>query len=198
MGLGDFRRLRLRGRLTLRQRAGGALLAAGAVALAPAPAAAQDTAGASTGVVILEPGSVINVADMNFGRIVRPTAPGTVILTPNPTASCSVTGGLLRSGPCQAARFNIMGRRNQRVRIRENSGVVTLNGPGATMTMTNITIGVGQMHSVNGANGWNLGNYQIDAANGISEFRLGGRLNVGANQAPGVYTGTVVIQILFN
>jgi hypothetical protein len=122
------------------------------------------------------------------------------VLTPANSATCATTGGLIRTGVCSAAGFAIYGRRNLRVRIRETSGgAVTLNGPaGATMTMNNITIGTVDMTAIGGGNGWNLGRYNIDSSNGITEFYLGGTLNVGVAQTPGVYTGTLVVQVQFN
>jgi hypothetical protein len=148
----------------------------------------------------LEKGSVAKVADMNFGKIAQSNNPGTVVLTPQAIATCNVTGGLIRSGACRAARFSLLGKRNNRFRIRQNSGgQVTLNGPGgATMSLTNITFGAAGMTSVNGANGWNLGNYRLDLNSGIGEFYLGGTLNVKAAQAPGVYTGVIVIDVQLN
>jgi hypothetical protein len=66
------------------------------------------------------------------------------------------------------------------------------------MTMNAITMSYTDLTPVNGANGWNLGRYNIDNNTGIAEIWLGGTLNVGVAQTPGVYTGTVVIQIQFN
>ncbi|MEO6389235.1 MAG: DUF4402 domain-containing protein [Croceibacterium sp.] len=204
MGLGYFNRMCASARWTLGTRALCTGLAAGASALLATPASAQtaqtDTGTARTQVAILTRGSVQNVQGINFGKIIQANLPGTVILAPGPTATCTVTGGLIRSGVCRAAEFAIYGRRNNKVRIRENNGGgVTLNGPGgATMQMTNITFFQNGMTSVNGANGWNLGNYRIDTATGITEFYLGGTLNVGARQAAGVYHGTVIIEIQFN
>lgn len=37
--------------------------------------------------------------------------------------------------------------------------------------------------------------YRINPVNGIFDFRIGGRLNVNANQAPGLYQGTFNVRI---
>jgi hypothetical protein len=201
MGPGIIRQPRLSAR---RYRGACALLAASFAALASSHAAAQavdgDTATARIQTVIQTPGSIDKTADMNFGSIAQSSNAGTVVLTPANSATCTTTGGLIRTGVCRAARFSIYGRRNWKVRIREtNGGVVTLNGPaGATMTMNAITMSYTDLTPVNGANGWNLGRYNIDNNTGIAEIWLGGTLNVGVAQTPGVYTGTVVIQIQFN
>lgn len=198
MGPEIFRQLR---RLARRLR--GALpLAAALASLAATPAQAQfqDSETAETQAIILEPGSILKVDDMNFGQIVPSTTGGSVTMTAAPSPTCTATGGMVHSGLCRAARFSIRGIRQQRVRIRMTGGsTVTLTGPGgATMTLNSITILAVGMTSVTGGAGWNLGNYRIDTQSGIADFYLGGRLNVAAMQAPGVYNGTINIQIQFN
>lgn len=201
---GFSRKMRCVRRMTAGRWALGAFPAALLLAFAPAPAQAQmrntDTGAARTQVAFLERGSVANVEDMNFGKIAQSTSAGTVVLSPADPASCTVTGGLIRTGICRAARFSIMGRRANRFRIRENNGgQVTLNGPGgATMSLTNITFAASGMTSVPGANGWNLGNYRLDLNSGVGEFYLGGTLNVNARQRAGVYTGVIVIEVQLN
>jgi hypothetical protein len=170
----------------------------------PSAASAQnvpsDTATAESQAVFLTPGSIAKTRDMNFGTIAPGITPGTVVLTPAQVATCTATAPLVRTGTCTSARFAIRGKRNNRVRIRENNGgTITLNGPGgATMLLTNLTFGSTGMTAVNGGNGWNFGNWRIDAVNGITAFWVGGTLHVGAAQAPGVYNGTLVLQIQFN
>jgi hypothetical protein len=176
------------------------LPAAIALAFVPTPVLAQATGSADAQVGVLESGSIIAVADMNFGAVLQPAAAGTVVLTPNPTASCTTTGGLVRSGPCRAAEFALMATRQARVRLNHpGNGAVTLAGPGgATMQMTNLTLSVSNMSAINGGGNANLGRFQITAQNGIANFRLGGTLHVGAYQAAGAYTGELVIQAQFN
>lgn len=173
-----------------------------AAVLAPLPALAQqegDDATAITQVAFLEPGSIANTRDMDFGQIVQPNAAGTVILPAGASPTCTTTGGLVRTGNCRAAEFSIFGRRNWKARLRTVSNTVTLNGPGgATMLMDTVTMTYTGMSPANGANGWNLGRYNIDTNAGVATFWLGGTLHVNAAQAPGVYNGTVVIQIQFN
>jgi hypothetical protein len=178
-------------------------LAVLAFALFWTPAQAQvqtDTGTARAQAAILDRGSVANVADMDFGQIAQSSNPGTIVLAPQANPPCTVTGGLIRTGVCRAARFSVYGKKNGRFRIRQNTGgQVTLNGPGgATMSLTNITFAASGMTSVNGANGWNLGNWRIDNNSGIGEFYLGGTLNVNAAQAPGVYNGVIVIDVQLN
>jgi hypothetical protein len=69
------------------------------------------------------------------------------------------------------------------------------------MTITNLTIGVSSDMVV--APGGpsppgTFGRWRITSDSGIAEFRIGGRLNIGALQAPGEYTGEIEIQVNFN
>jgi hypothetical protein len=202
MGPGIIRLLRASAGGALRLRmAGSALLAAAGLMASPASAQPQtDTDTARTQAAFLSPGSVLKTADMDFGSIAQANNPGTIVLSANNAATCTVTGGLIRSGTCRAARFDIRGKKNNRVRIKElNGGAITLNGPGgATMQLTNLTFATSGMTAVNGANGWNFGNWRIDNPGGITQFWVGGTLHVAAAQAPGVYNGTLMIQIQFN
>ena len=175
-----------------------------AVALIPAQAFAQqvsgDTATARTQVAVLTPGSVAKVSDMDFGAIAQANNAGTVVLTPQSAATCTVTGALIRTGACKAAAFSIYGKKNKRVFVRENNGgQITLNGPaGATMQLTNMTVGVVGMSAKQGATGWDFGSWRVDNNNGIAESYVGGTLNIAAAQTPGVYNGTLLIQVQFN
>lgn len=203
MGLGYLRQLRPPGRLTLRQRAACALLALLAL-VAPVPALAQAESDSETAVsqaVILQPGAMAKTADLDFGTIAQPAVAGTVTMTAA-TGICSTSAGILHTGVCQPAEFDVMGRKNWLVRIRNQSGnSIPLTGPGgATMTLTNLNIAVTDM--VLNPGGPNppgtFGRWQITSDSGFATFQIGGRLNVGANQAAGVYTGTFDIQVLFN
>jgi hypothetical protein len=179
-------------------------LAAAAFATAlgfTASAAQAGTASLQTQVNILTPLSMVKTADMDFGNVVRPSAAGTVVLTPTTTASCTTTGGLIRSGTCRAATFMGFGATNQIVRIRFNGSTVTLaNGLGQTMTVTNRTAdGTPALNYLSGNVNSN-GNvrYRIVSASGIFDYRVGGTLNVAANQAMGTYSGTFNVTLEYD
>ena len=195
----------------LRPKTGGArwlravaCAALAAIALVPTQAFAQqvsgDTATARTQVAVLTPGSVAKISDMDFGSIAQSNNAGTVVLTPAVSATCTASGTTIRTGACKAAAFSIYGKKNKRVFIRENNnGQITLNGPaGATMQLTNLTVGVVGMSAKTGATGWDFGSWRVDTNTGIAEFYVGGTLNIAAAQTPGVYNGTLLIQVQFN
>ena len=71
---------------------------------------------------------------------------------------------------------------------------ITLTGPGADMTVTNITInGDPLLIPVQSNPNWER--FRIADPQGIFLFRVGGTLNVNAGQLPGVYTGTFDIRL---
>ena len=202
---GFLRRRRPRGRRTDGLRAAGTGLALLAGALLPAPTIAQPvTETAQARVAVMAPGTMARLQDMDFGVMAQPAAAATVVLSPLATPTCGASAGLVRNGPCRSADFAVMGRKNWIVRLREmNNGTVTLTGPGgATMTVTNLTLRVVNLSPVTGNAGGNapgtLGRYRITDNSGLGRFSIGGTLHIGANQAPGVYTGTLVMQVQFN
>jgi spore coat protein U-like protein len=150
-----------------------------------APAALAAPATGDAQIAIVTPLSFINYRDLDFGRVIPSATAGTVTISE--TNIRSTTGGLIVLGnDFQAARFAGMGTQNQRVRIRITPTTLTLTGPGPSMTVTNFTIGPAPSLQQIG----NSPNYRILPANGVFWFTVGGQLNVGANQAPGAYSGT--------
>jgi spore coat protein U-like protein len=186
-------------RCTLMQRLMRRLCALVALALASLlaqPVAAQVvTASAGAQASIVEPLSLLKLQDLDFGRMAaRPTA-GTVTVNPN-TGACTVTGPILHTGGCQFAEFGGQGVRRMRVRI-QLPATITLTGPGgATMTANTLTLGLApDLTQLPGSPG--NPRYEIGSNSGIFTFRVGARLNVGANQAPGVYNGTFNVTVIY-
>ncbi len=173
-----------------------ALLGLACLALIAQPATAQAiTASSGAQATIVEPLALVKISDLNFGRLAsRPTA-GTVTVNPN-TGACTVTGPILHVGGCGYAEFGGQGVRRMRVRI-QLPATITLTGPGGTtMTATNLTLGLApDLTQLPGAPG--NPRYEIASNSGIFTFRVGGRLNVGANQASGVYTGTFNVTVQY-
>ena len=110
-------------------------------ALAPISAEAQSVDTAFGRAEIAEDISIADIDDLYFGQIVPRTNPGTVVLTPGATATCTTTGGLVRSGPCQAAVFEGQASSGATLRIiRPGGNSITITNPGgATMQVRNFT-----------------------------------------------------------
>jgi len=175
-----------------------ALLAA--AAFTPVPAAAQQD-NAVMRSQIHGAATLSNDADMDFGQIMPNAGGGTVVLSPSPAPTCTTTGGLIRTGTCKAAMFIGFAFYQADLRVMRPSGnSITLIGPaGATMVVDNFTFGSTGTTVYLGANG-NSPNHRFrsDALDGVFAFYVGGRLNVGGNQLPGIYNGTFEIRITYN
>ena len=199
MGTGQVRQPRRGARLTPRRCAAGGLLAAALLAPLPALAQSQNSALARTSIV--DAITVQNDADMDFGDIIVGSTAGTVVMTASAAPTCTASASLVRSGPCKAAEFSGIAISGATLRVRRpDLDSITLTGPaGATMTVTNFSFGSTGTTLYQG----NPGNspqhrFRINAANGAYTFHVGGRLNVGANQRPGIYNGTFQIDLTYN
>jgi hypothetical protein len=173
-----------------------------AAALIPAQAFAQSLpklATARTQAVLMTQGNIVKSADMDFGTI-APGVAGTVTLSSQPSATCSASAGLVRTGPCRAAAFDILYLNNKHVFIGDsNNGVITLTGPGgATMQVTNLAMGVSGLTGKQANGNWDFGKGQVSDPAGFAQIYIGGVLTVGATQTPGTYSGTLTIQVLMN
>ena len=172
-----------------------------ASAVLPLQAKAQqgtDTETAEARAVLLNPGSFIQIDDMVFGEVAQAGA-GTIVLTPAASPTCNTTGGLIRTGPCQAASFAGDVYLLFLLRLTRPAGnQITLTGPGgATMRVSNFTFGAGSALL-------NLGStateqrYLVLSGDGQFLVYVGGTLHVAANQAAGIYQGTFQIQVNYN
>lgn len=164
-------------------------------ALAASPALAQTTATAESQVLIQEPLTVYAVQDMDFGQILPGDTPGTVTLDPA-DQTCTVTGPLVRTGPCRAAIFSgytvavFWGLSFISIDAPDS---VVLTGPGGANMLVD---------QVEFADDTNLtpffGAYLVGDPDGLFQLRYGGVLHVGADQQPGEYTGTITVSIAYN
>lgn len=169
-------------------------LAAAVLLLAPAlahPAAAQVAAApaapdkqAKATVVVTRPAAVRNLEHLDFAYLAV-TTPGTAVINPD-TEVMTTTGGVLHvGGTPSAALFEAVSPVKAVVIIRIPRQPITVTRVGGTETMTVST--------------WTLsGNSRRTvAAQEAFDFRVGGTLNVKANQAEGTYLGTFDVEIQY-
>lgn len=166
-----------------------ACLAAVAMLCAPSAALAQD-AGDSR-VIILQPFTVVNIQDLNFGNIIAGDTPGTVTVNVINGVRSSTGGTLLQGNSSTRARFRMLGQTNQVVRITIPASTVLTHSNGSdTMNVDQMGINFGTRNFGQRILGRFTGNF-------VADFNVGGRLNVGANQRPGRYTGSFVMTVDF-
>jgi hypothetical protein len=160
-----------------------ALLSAafGLVLASPAFAAG---AGAPTEAVVLRPLSIVNTEDLQFGTLISSPASGTVTIDPINDAR-SVTGGVTQAGGGpHAAQFFTYGGPLQSLQVNRGPlPILNRVGGGATMAVTGLTL-----------NGPVL---RFLTAAGILDLRVGGTMNVGANQLAGDYSATFQIIVTY-
>ena len=155
-----------------------------------APAAAQVVEPAEARAIMLRRLAFFRVDDLDFGSIVPGPAAGVVRI--HPDGSRTATGGVTLAGSDhRPARFAGMGSYNQQVRIHLSSNTIQLTGPGAPMTVSQFEIGSDPTAILSTS----PTSFRIASTNGTFVFPIGGRLAVGANQAPGVYAGTFTITL---
>lgn len=137
--------------------------------------------------VVIERLGFIQVDDLEFGRIITGSTPGTVIIAPNGTRTS--TGGvtLIGGGLVQAASFSGYGRVNQFVQISIDANTQVMTRVNGTQTMQFDTFVIGSTPTAPITTAPRT--FRISAANGIFEFPIGATLRVGANQFPGNYVG---------
>jgi len=116
------------------------------------------------------------LSDLHFGDITSNSTGGSVLLNPSDGSVSNLSGNFYLLGNSTAARFQLSGAINQCFEIASGSypSQITLtNEQGHTMTVGNF-----QFLPSSG----NLG------STGIIEIKVGGTLNINANQPGGSYT----------
>jgi hypothetical protein len=160
----------------------GLLLLFAPAAADAAPVAADKDASAA--VSISRPATVRKLQDLNFAYLSVTTA-GTAVVDPN-TDAMTTTGGVLHiGGTPYAALFEGVAPSKGVVIVRLPRNPITLTRVGGTETMTvsNWTISPDAKRTV--------------ASQEPFDFKVGGTLNVNANQAEGAYIGTFTVEIQY-
>lgn len=172
-----------------RKAAAVALLLIGGAFSAPAFAATSPNTGEAA---IVRPLSFVISNNLDFGMVIPSATAGTVTL--DPFGARTKTGGVTLVGNThQAATFAGQGTFNQRVDVSIGSNSFNLTGPGAPMRVHDLVIGSTPTAVLTTT----PQRFRIAAANGIFNFPVGATLDVGANQAPGHYSGTYTITLQY-
>jgi hypothetical protein len=168
-------------------------LAFATVGLASNASAATGTASARAEILSnLTVNVVTTDATLNFGQITDNGVIGTstVSVTPLDVRTCGANLTCGSGVTPNAPSFNVTGFANQSVAVTFPNAVEVLDRVGGAL----------------GAMPWhmNVGTFTSSAATvtlsgtGTGSFSIGGTLTVNAGQAPGVYTGSVAVQVEYN
>ncbi|WP_438728859.1 DUF4402 domain-containing protein [Parasphingorhabdus sp. DH2-15] len=145
-------------------------------------ARAQDTADSSA--VVLQPLELVNTTDLEFGSLIAGNTAGTVTINAaddGRTLSGNLVGGSQNGA---AARFLTFGGPLQFIFVsRGPLPVLTRDGGSETMNVSALTL--------------NGPAFRFLGAAGVLDLRVGGTLQVNADQAPGTYRGTFQINVTY-
>lgn len=178
-------------RLTARVRAAMAAILA-VCALVPLPAAAQDSQTAEARAFLVTPLSFVKETDLDFGVIIPSDSDGTVFM--DSTGAVTTTNGVIvQTGTQQPARFWGYGEFNQRVLINIDANTYLLTRVGGTETMLYDQVTIGSRPPILITT--NPRRFRIANPDGYFAFTIAGRLQVAADQAPGVYEGEFTVTL---
>lgn len=154
------------------------------VALATTARAETPTPPATGNATIIHPITVLKTKDMDFGSL-SAVAAGTAVLEPNADAFSTTGGTMAVGGAPHCAEFvgSALSSMVVNIKVQNQPATLTRVGGTETMTVTNFTL-QGQSKRV--------------LAQALSfTFRVGGTLNVAANQAEGTYAGTFDVTVQY-
>lgn len=167
---------------------GMAAMACALAALAdPAFAApSSSTVSGSAQAVILTPLTIAPINALRFGQLTRPTAAGTVVMSPSGTIT--TTGGVITSTaiaqttPRGPGTFAVVGEAGRAFSVSLPTVVILRQGT-RNMRLTAFR------------SNWTAG--AVFSASRTFALSVGATLNVRANQAIGTYTGTYTVTVTY-
>jgi|SRR5690606_36755436 len=167
-------------------------LALASLGVASAASAATDTADV-TAEILSTLTLTADAADdtLDFGQIADAGLVGTSTVTVDPDGVRSCGANLTCSGTVDAPTFNIAGLTGAHVAVSFPSANVALTYAGAVPTGMSGSMNVSTFTT-------SLASNQTVLAAGLNPFTIGGTLTVNPLQAPGVYTGAVTVEVLYN
>jgi hypothetical protein len=145
---------------------------------------AQVSATATASATIITPIAISKTVDMNFGNVAVSAVAGTVVLTP--AGVRTKTGGVtlpVVAGTISAASFTVTGLGSYTYTITLPSTPLTISSGANTMT-------VNAFNSTPSGTGTLSGGTQV--------LNVGATLNVGVNQAAGLYTSATPFTVTVN
>jgi hypothetical protein len=155
-------------------------------------AQAQASQSSDASAFLVTPLSFVKETDLDFGVIIPGDNDGAVFM--DSTGAVATSGGIIvQGGTQQPARFWGYGEFNQRVLINIDANTYTLTRVGGSETMLydQVTIGSRPPIIITTA----PRRFRIANPDGYFAFTIAGRLQVAANQAPGIYEGQFTVTL---
>ncbi len=149
-------------------------------------APSSSTASGSAQAAILTPLTIVALAPLSFGQITRPTAAGTVVMSPS--GAITTTGGVLTStaiaqtAPRGPGTFAVVGEAGRAFSVDLPTVVILRQGT-RNMRLSALR------------SNWTPGT--VFSPTRSFALSVGATLNVGANQTVGTYTGTYAVTVTY-
>lgn len=158
----------------------------------PFAASAQDTDSSEATTFVVTPLSFVKQTDLDFGQIIPGNTAGTVFM--DSTGAVTTTGGVTQIDGTQIpARFWGYGTFNQRVLINIDANTYLLTRDGGTETMLYDQVTIGSRPPILITT--TPRRFRIANRDGFFSFTIAGRLQVAADQEPGVYRGEFTVSL---
>jgi hypothetical protein len=145
---------------------------------------ASDSATADATARVLTPISIANSSDLNFGSLISGPVAGTVTISP---AGARTSGGgvTLVNSSFSAAAFDVSGEPLTPYTITLPSSITIVHSTNSTYSM-----------AVNTFTSNPSGSGTLDSTGG-QQLNVGAKLQVGASQPTGLYTGTFNVTVTY-
>ena len=174
----------------LRYTAAGVALAT--FGFASAASAATDDAQVTAQILsTLAVNDVVGDNVLNFGTVLDAGLVGNSTVTVSPAEVVTCGANLTCGGTAAAPTFNITGFSGSTVAVTFPSATISLTRSGGNLAGLDNDMNVGTFTT-------SLAGNQVSLAAGPNPFTVGGTLTVSPNQAPGVYTGAVTVEVQYN
>jgi hypothetical protein len=145
---------------------------------------ASSTANAEASARIIAPLEILKVADLKFGNIAAGPSAGTVVIATDDARTKSGGVTLIAAGNVSnAASFDIVGYPDGTFTIDIPESII-ISADDEEMTVDNFVSNLGASSTLN--------------TDGEANLKVGATLNVEANQAPGLYTGSFDVTVAYN
>lgn len=148
----------------------------------------------SVGVKLIVPMGVSETSALHFGTLILKDALAGTCTLPSNSTTRSFSSNIVASGigtQAKNAAYDVTGTKNSTYLLTLPTSVIVTE-PGANKTMTIDNFKASFTNGAVNATSSTLG------SDGKDHFTVGGTLNIGADQAGGVYTGTFNVTVDYN
>jgi hypothetical protein len=156
---------------------------------------------ASAGATIIVPLTLTEQNALHFGSTSKPLGVGGAVILSTENASLDYVGGISGSSmgaPASNAVFSLSGASNYGYTITLPTTITIVGPEASSMIIDDLKIRFSNTAEEMAISQNNNSITKVLSTNGTDTFRLGGRLNVSADQIAGHYTGAYNVTVNYN